>query len=193
MKMTQNRIEAIMTGLHNEVFEHMTPIISQLMNQALENGVEPQNHPYGAKHFTSAGSKWNREFNAYWSAVVELVRHTHEPLLNVSAIPKQVKSVIHAFKQRVFGHEVSQLWEMQKLFGFVPYKPHGKDWCYDQGDSGMNENALGRTIAQQRANSVEKRLLKCYRNGTWDGTEENLHKAFNFPIFDQCYSAEDCR
>lgn len=193
MRMTQNRIEAIMTGLGNEVFGHMTPIIQQLMEQALENGIEPQNHPYGAKYFTSAGSKWNKEFNAYWSAVVELVRHTHEPLLNVSSIPKQVKKIIQGIKDTVFGMEVSNMWEMQTAFGFVPYKPHGRDYCYDQGDSGMNENAVGRTIAQQRANAVENRLLKCYRDGTWDGTHENLHKAFNFPVWDQCYSARDCR
>ena len=192
MKMTSSRIEAIMTGLDNKVFGHMTPIIQQLMEQALENGNTHQD-AYGEKHFTSAGSKWRPEFNAYWSAVVELVRHTHEALLNVGAIPNQVKVLIQDIKNEVFKLEVNHLWDMQKILGFVPYKPHGRDFCYDQGDEAMNENAVGRTIALQRANMVENRLLKCYRNGTWDGTHENLNKAFNFPVWEQCYSARDCR
>tara|TARA_R100001440_G_scaffold577_2_gene1796 strand:- start:4415 stop:4993 length:579 start_codon:yes stop_codon:yes gene_type:complete len=192
MRMTQNRISAIMTGLGNEVFGHMTPIIQQLMDQALENGTIFQD-AYGERHFTSAGSKWRPEFNAYWSAVVELVRHTHEPLLSKGSIPKQVKANIHHIKNAVFKMETSNLWEMKKHFGFVPYKPHGREHCYDQGDEGMNENAVGQTIAQQRANAVENRLLKCYRDGTWDGTHNNLQQAFNFPVWEQCYSARDCR
>ena len=192
MRMTQNRISAIMTGLGNEVFGHMTPIIQQLMDQALENGIIYQD-AYGERPFTSAGSKWRPEFNAYWSAVVELVRHTHEPLLSKGSIPKQVKANIHHIKNAVFKMETSNLWEMKKHFGFVPYKPHGRDYCYDQGDEGMNENAVGQTIAQQRANAVENRLLKCYRDGTWDGTHNNLQQAFNFPVWEQCYSARDCR
>lgn len=192
MRMTQNRIEAIMTGLSNQVFGHMTPIIQQLMDDALENGITHQD-AYGERPFTSSGSKWRPEYNAYWSAVVELVRHTHEPLLSKGSMPKQVKALIQKTKDRVFGIEVSHLWKMQTEFGFVPYKPHGRDYCYDQGDEGMNENAVGRTIAEQRANMVANRLYKCYRDGTWDGTHENLHKAFNFPVWDQCYSARDCR
>lgn len=191
MKMTMNRIEAIMNGIQNEVFGHMTPIIEQLMEQALENGVEPQNDP--TKHFTSAGSKWNKEFNAYWSAVVELVRHTHEPLLSVASIPRTVKDTIQHIKNEVFKVELKNLWEMEDIFGFVPYKPHGRDFCYDMGDSAMNENAVGRTIALQRANSVEKRLLKCFRDGTWDGTGGGIKTAFNFPVFEFVYSARDCR
>ena len=118
MRMTQNRIEAIMTGLDTQVFGHMTPIIQQLMDQALENGITHQD-AYGERPFTSAGSKWRPEFNAYWSAVVELVRHTHEPLLSKGSIPKQVIAIIHDIKDKVFGMEISQLWKMQTEFGFV--------------------------------------------------------------------------
>ena len=184
MKMRISRIAQIEEGLYNKAFGEETDTVGIMLAKAV----------HACKgDFREVNDRRHTEAKAFWNATIALVRALKPEMLSPNRIPREVMEVVHHLHESVFGLESTHLWEMQKNFGFLPFRPHGDRPLYDKGDAGMNESAHVDKIAITRANHTRNSLIKAYREGAWDGQLETAGKVFRTEIMEGCYGPEDCR
>ena len=80
------------------------------------------------------------------------------------------------------------------IIGCLPVFSLAQRVLLDRDDPALNEQIQADNLALTQHNSVERMLTKYYRTGVWDGTRDNVEKAYqkHRQIFlEGCYRRED--
>tara|TARA_R110001592_G_scaffold131517_2_gene345499 strand:- start:366 stop:878 length:513 start_codon:yes stop_codon:yes gene_type:complete len=163
------------------------------------NGLEYlDNQQYATEEMKLMASLLHRyietEDKNYWAAASALAHP-----LNLSHIlgylPYRVKMVIEEVKSQVIEEAELYYHRMESKMGFIPFNVRQRV-LLDRDDPALNAQKQAYGLAQTQGSSVERALIKFFRTGVWDGTMENVTKAYqrHHEIFyEGCYRREDYR
>jgi len=129
---------------------------------------------------------------SFWNAVKAMSHVCNlEHILGV--VPYTVEKRIQAIQGLVVAEAEQYYYKMKMQLGFIPFNVRQRR-ILDRDDPAENAQIQGDSLALTQGNAVRRSLLKFYREGTWDGQEETVGKAFqkHRQIFmEGCYTKQD--
>tara|TARA_R110002167_G_scaffold235136_1_gene440382 strand:+ start:1692 stop:2213 length:522 start_codon:yes stop_codon:yes gene_type:complete len=129
---------------------------------------------------------------SFWNAV-KAMAHVCNLQHILGVVPYAVEKRIRTIQGLVTAEAEQYYYKMKMQLGFIPFNVRQRR-ILDRDDPAANEAIQGDSLALTQGNAVRRSLLKFYREGTWDGQEETIGKAFqkHREIFmEGCYTKED--